>query len=132
MIKEDEEKAEEERKRAQAYEEISGMYPYLPKSFISIVYDLKEELANSYPQGVELVLLNRIRFKDVEKLRQFVEITLNHGYQINADEEQLIVDIMNSFINSDGKIIMDIFEVANQAYVLEGEYEGYRVIYEEN
>lgn len=131
MIREDAQRAEEERKMNEIYDEISKKYPYLPKSFVTIVYDLKDELSNAYPANEELILLNRIRFKNVENLRQFVEITLNHGYQINADEKKMIVDIFRPFVNSDGRIITNIFEVANQASLLEGEYEGYRVITED-
>ena len=41
----------------------------------------------------------------------------------------MIVDVFKEYVNSDGKIITSIFEVANQAALLKGEYEGYRVLY---
>ena len=40
----------------------------------------------------------------------------------------MIVDIFKKFTNGDGKILNNIFEIANQGYVLDGTYEGYNVI----
>ncbi len=129
---------EEEKKRAieesyrQIYEKIHGSYPYLSSGFIRNVYDLKESIAREYPLDVNIVILHRTRFNDVENLRQYVEITLKHDYMINADEKQMIVDAFKQYVNTDGKIITSIFEVANQSALLNGEYEGYRVLFEED
>ena len=43
----------------------------------------------------------------------------------------MIVDLFKLYRNSDGKILTNIFEIANQARLLHGEYEGYRVEVEE-
>ena len=51
---------------------------------------------------------------------------------INADEKKMIVDAFRQHINTDGKIITSIFEVANQSALLSGEYEGYRVLFEDD
>lgn len=129
---------EEEKKRAieenyrQIYEKIHGTYPYLSNAFIRNVYDLKESIAKEYPLDVKIVILHRSHFNDVENLRQYVEIALKHDYTINADEKQMIVDAFKPYINTDGKIITSIFEVANQSALLEGEYEGYRVLFEDD
>jgi predicted nucleic-acid-binding protein len=71
--------------------------------------ELKESIAKEYPLGEKIVILHRSLFKNVENLRQYVEITLNHDYQINADEKQMIVDCFKQYTNSDGKIITSIF-----------------------
>jgi len=129
---------EEESRRAkeeefkEVYEKIHKAYPYLSNGFIRNVYELKESIAKEYPLGEKIVILHRSLFKNVENLRQYVEITLNHDYQINADEKQMIVDCFKQYTNSDGKIITSIFEVANQSALLGGEYEGYRVLFEED
>ena len=131
----DEEEIEKRRQEEQfkeIYDKIHKAYPYLSGGFIRNVYDLKESIAEEYPLGVEIVILHRTSFKNVENLRQYVEITLNHGYAINADEKQMIVDAFKQHINTDGKIITSIFEVANQSALLSGEYEGYRVLFEED
>ncbi len=109
------------------YEKISELYPYLSSNFIRAVYDLKESLANEYPYDRYVLLLHRISFVTIDELRQFTEIVLDHDYQINVDEGKMIVDVIKEFINEDGKILANIFEIANQARLLNGEYEGYRV-----
>lgn len=131
----DEEEIEKRRQEEQfkeIYDKIHKAYPYLSGGFIRNVYDLKESIAEEYPLGEQIVILHRTSFKNVENLRQYVEITLNHGYAINADEKQMIVDAFKQHINTDGKIITSIFEVANQSALLSGEYEGYRVLFEDD
>lgn len=129
--KEDEEKYNKklsEKKKKQICDKVSKMYMHLPLDFIENVYDLKEEIAQANPVNKKVIVLHRIKFNHVENLRQFVEIGLKHGYTINADEDKLIVDIFKQFVNTDGKILNNIYEIANQGYHLEGEYEGYNVI----
>lgn len=121
-----------EDKNKEIYDRISNIYPYLPQGFLRSVYELKESLAAEYPTDVKVIVLHRIKFKDVENLRKFVEIGINHGYTINADENKMIVDIFKEFVNSDGKILTNIYDVANQGYLLKGDYEGYNVIVEED
>lgn len=128
MIQEDEEKRVQEEEYKQVYDRIHKLYPYISSSFIRSVYDLKHSITNDYPLGKRIIILHRCIFKDVENLRQFVEIGLSHGYSINADEDKLMVDIFKEHINSDGKILSTIFEVANQSALLNGQYDGYRVM----
>ena len=128
---EDEEKYNKklsEKKKKQICDKVSKMYMHLPLDFIENVYDLKEEIARENPVNKKVIVLHRIKFNHVENLRQFVEIGMKHGYTINADEKELIVDIFKQFVNTDGKILNNIYEIANQGYHLEGEYEGYNVI----
>lgn len=128
LEKEEAFKKEHEDKNKAIYERISSLYPHVPQGFLRSVYELKETLANDYKIGDDIIVLHRVLFKDVENLRKFVEIGLNHGYTINADENKLIVDIFKEFENSDGKILSNIYEVANQGYLLKGSYEGYNVL----
>jgi hypothetical protein len=132
MSKEDEDKREEEEAYRQVYESIRKTYPYLSNGFIRNVYELKESIASEYPEEENIIILHRTVFRNVENLRQYVEIALKHGYLINADEKKMIVDVMKAYVNSDGKIITSIFEVANQSALLNGEYEGYRVLFEDD
>ena len=132
MSKEDEDKREEEEAYRQIYESIRKTYPYLSNGFIRNVYELKESIASEYPEEENIIILHRTVFRNVENLRQYVEIALKHGYLINADEKKMIVDAMKAYVNSDGKIITSIFEVANQSALLNGEYEGYRVLFEDD
>lgn len=131
MIEEDKIKEKFEAEFGSIYEKIHEIYPYLSTDFIRNVYAMKKSITNEFPLDIKVIILHRIHFKTVESLRQFVEIALNHNYSINADENKLIVDVFKQHINTDGKIITSIFEVANQSALLEADYEGYRVLYEE-
>ncbi|MBR5341007.1 MAG: hypothetical protein IK151_03670 [Erysipelotrichaceae bacterium] len=131
MLKEDRRKQQIEDEYRQVYERIHKSYPYLSSSFIKSVYELKESINWEYPNNARIIILHRTVFKNVENLRQFVEIALNHGYSINADEKKMIVDVFKQHVNTDGKIVTSIFEVANQSALLNGEYEGYRVMFED-
>ena len=124
-------KKQKEEKNKEIYDRISRMYPYLSKSFVKTVFDLKEDFARDYSNGQKVVVLHRIKFMNVDNLRQFAEIALNHDYLINVDENKLIVDIFKQFDNSDGKILANIYEIANQGCLLNGTYEGYNVIINE-
>ena len=129
MLKEDEQKKTIEEEYNHLYDRIHKVYPYLSNGFIKTVYELKDSIAQEYPLDEKIIVLHRIRFKEVESLRQFVEIALNHDYSINADEDKKIVDVFKEYTNTDGKIISSIFEVANQSTLLSGDYEGYRVLF---
>lgn len=110
------------------YDSIVALYPYLSNGFIKGVYELKESFASDYEEGQKIIILHRIVFTDLEGLRQFVDVMMSHEYFVNVDEKQMIVDTFKEHVNSDGKILTDIFEIANQAKLLTGEYDGYRII----
>ena len=122
---------QEEAKKKEIFDSIVALYPYLSNGFIKGVYDLKQSFVNDYQVGEKIVILHRLHFDDINGLRQFVDVMINHGYLVNVDEKQMIVDAFKEHINSDGKILTDIFEVANQAKLLTGDYEGYRIIEDE-
>ena len=131
MIREDEEKKRKEEDFNEISDKIPQVYPYLKIEFIKAVFDMKDAIADEYPIGVAIIILHRIIFKDVEHMQQFIEIAINHGYSINADEKRLLVDVFKQHMNADGTIITSIFDVANQCALLDGRYEGYRVLFEE-
>ena len=114
------------------YDTISNLSPFLSRVFIKSAYDLKEEIANTYKPNESIILLHRIFFREVEYLRRFAEIMLNHDYQINVDEKQMIVDTFKNYVNEDGLILNEIFSIANQAKLLCGDYEGYRILTKED
>ena len=122
---------QEEAKKKEIFDSIVALYPYLSNGFIKGVYDLKQSFVNDYQVGEKIVILHRLHFDDINGLRQFVDVMINHGYLVNVDEKQMIVDAFKEHINSDGKILTDIFEVANQGKLLTGDYEGYRIIEDE-
>lgn len=109
-------------------EKIHKAYTYLPKSFIASVYNMKDAFKEEYGSYENIIILHRVAFNDVEDLRQFAEICLNHGFTINVDEKKMIVDVFKQYENVEGRIVKSIFEIANQGYLLNGAYEGYRII----
>ncbi len=119
-------KENEERKIL--YRKINEIYPYLSQGFVRAVYDTKNAIAKEYPFNRRIILLHRLLFTELEELRQFVEIVLSHDYNVNVDENKMIVDVFKEHMNTDGRIITNIYEIANQAKLLGGEYDGYRVI----
>lgn len=124
----DEQAAIEEENRKAIYEKVSASYPYLQQSFVKTVYDMKDEINDEYREGIDVVVLHRIIFKNVDDLRQYAEVVITHGYEINVDEDQLIVDCIKQFTNAKGKIVSNIFAIANQAAKLNGAYDGYRIM----
>ena len=107
---------------------ISKTYTNLSMDFIKDVLSNKEEIDRDYPINSPIILLHRISFAEVEDLRRFAEIMINNKFYINADETKGIIDIFMQVINTNGKIITVICDVANQAARVNGIYEGYKVI----
>lgn len=128
MIAEDEAKAKKEKENKEIYDKISKNFPNLSISFVKSAYAIKDDLNKEMPEGEKAYVLHRCVFKSVDELRQFVEIVLEHGYQINADESKLIVDSIKEVNNNSGRILTNIFEVANQANMLNASYDGYRIL----
>ena len=128
LYADDEAAQQREMVNSDVYTKIHNAFPSLSVSFVRSVYDLKDSFASENPDKDSIILLHRLHFKTVEDLRSFVEIVLNHEYNINADEKKMIVDTFKQIANADGKIMTNIFEVANQANVLNATYEGYRII----
>ena len=119
---------EEYKENNEIYDNIINAYPYLNKDFIRTIFSQKEEIEDSYEENKDYILLHRIRFSDVEELHEFVEIMVEHKYEINVDEKQMIVDTFGEIVNEDGVILTNILGIANQAKILNGMYDGYCVI----
>lgn len=108
--------------------DISKTYTYLSIDFIRDVLSYRGEIERDYPTNIPLVVLHRVSFKDVEELRRFAEIMIGHEFFANVDEEKGIVDVFKQVVNTNGKIITAICDVANQASHVHGVYEGYKVL----
>ena len=130
MYEEDERQRKYNADFAKVYNRVHSVYTHLSEDFIRNIYANKDAINKEFPFGISIIILHRVHFKDIENLRQFVEITLDHDYSINADENKMIVDVFKEYVNTDGKILSSILTISNQSSLLEGEYEGYRVLYE--
>lgn len=113
------------------YSNIMVAYPYLNRNFIIFAYGQKDEIDSSYIIGEDYIILHRLVFTDIEELHEFVEIMMAHNYLVNVDEKKMIVDVIKEFVNREGVILTNIFSIANQAKILNGEYEGYRLFEKE-
>lgn len=107
---------------------ISRAFSKLPIDFIKDVLSYREEIDRDYAVNESFIVLHRVSFKDVDDLRKFAEIMMSHQYFTNVDEQKGIVDVFKQIVNTSGKIITLICEVANQATFVNGTYEGYKVI----
>lgn len=108
-------------------EKISKVYTHLSKDFIIEYFELKQSLALEYKINTKVILLHRSQFKDLTHLQEFVNIVSSNNYCVNVDENKLIVDSIISFKVSDGKILSEIFEVADITASQDGYYEGYLI-----
>lgn len=108
-------------------DKISKVYTHLSREFIIEYFDLKQSLALEYKINSEVILLHRSQFKDLTNLQEFVNIVSSNNYHVNVDENKLIVDSIISFRVSDGKILSEIFEIADITAAQDGYYEGYLV-----
>lgn len=106
---------------------ISSYYNNLSDEFIKDYYQLKDILASEYQIGDDVMILHRLIFKDINQLRHFVDIVVDHGYLVNVDEVKGLVDVFRRIKVVDGKILSEIFDIANQAAYLAGRYEGYLI-----
>lgn len=106
---------------------ISSYYNNLSDDFIKDYYQLKDILASEYQIGDDVMILHRLIFKDINQLRHFVDIVVDHGYLVNVDEVKGLVDVFRRIKVVDGKILSEIFDIANQAAYLAGRYEGYLI-----
>jgi len=116
----------------QVYKEINDVYKHLPRRFVHVVYDARNDIVEGLLDNQRVILLHRAKFEELDNLRQYAEILLTHDFNVNVDEDQMIVDAIKVIDNSEGRIVTNIFEVANQAYLLGGVYDGYRVIKEDD
>lgn len=129
MVDIEKNRKKEEEKKLHTFNTIKKIYPYLADDFIKGIYSLKDSFSNDYGSWKNIVILHRLKFEDLEGLRKFVEVVIQHEYSVNVDEEKMIVDVFKKHENGEGKIIGDICEIANQGKLLTGEYEGYNVLY---
>ena len=120
--------AEKEDEYYRLIKNISRAFSKLPIEFIKDVISYKDEIDKEYVVNESYIVLHRVSFRNVDDLRKFAEIMMSHQYFTNVDERKGIVDVFKQIVNTSGKIITLICEVANQASVVNGLYEGYKVI----
>lgn len=106
--------------------EICGIYPYLKADFVQKVFERNEDLNQKYPEDTLITIYHKAEFESAEALKEYEEILQKNGYQINVLDEKTVEVFKKMFIEN-GRIISDIYNVANQAACLNGKYKGFKV-----
>lgn len=106
---------------------INELYPYLTSDFIQAIYSQKEPIEQDFPSNNIANIYHHIIFNNLDELYCFVEIVTNHDYVVSVDENTHSVKIGKEILIVDGKIISDIFNIANQSALLNGDYQGFSV-----
>ena len=107
-------------------QEICGMYPYLKADFVQKVFERNDDLNLKYPEDTLITIYHKAEFEEAEALKEYEEILQKNGYQINVLDEKT-VEVFKKMFTENGRIISDIYNVANQAACLNGKYKGFKV-----
>lgn len=107
--------------------DIKRLYPNLEEAFINEYYRLKDAINNENPVDKEGVMLHRLSFGNKDNLRAFADHMIEEGIMVNINENKLIADVIRPIITKNGKVMAEIFKVANSAAAYRGFYVGYLV-----
>ena len=108
-------------------ESISNFFPYVSSSLIDNVYEQKDAIANSYPAGSRVRLFHLLKFSSEADLNSFIQIADKHNYRSEIVNDGLKVEVSNEMKVKEGALLTDIYVVANQAGILNGEYESFSI-----
>ena len=108
-------------------QEICNVYPYLKPSFVQKVFMKNDSLNQKYPEDTLVTIYHKSSFPDVETLTEYGIILQKNGYQVNVLSD-LEVEVYKKMFTENGRIISDIYNVANQVACLGGNYKGFKVV----
>lgn len=106
--------------------EIAAIYPYLSSSFIAEQFARNDAFNAEYPEDTLVAISHKARFSHLEEKEQFLEIAKENGYDVEELNTKEIV-VAKKLYSTDGAILSDIYNVANQVNCLNGTYEGYKI-----
>ena len=106
--------------------EIAAIYPYLRSSFIAEQFARNDAFNAEYPEDTLVAISHKVRFSHLEEKEQFLEIAKENGYDVEELNAKEIV-VAKKLYSTDGAILSDIYNVANQVNCLNGTYEGYKI-----
>jgi len=107
-------------------QEICRMYPYLKADFVESIYLKNDELNEKYPEDTLIRIAHKAKFPDQEAMEEFGVILEKNGY-LGCELGDNTIEVSKKMFTEDVRIISDIYNVANQAACLKGEYLGYEV-----
>lgn len=102
-------------------EEISALYPYLSKEFIAAELKKNETYNRQFPTDTLVHVTYIIAFADGDKRDVFVQAVAEKGYDVCVLEDGK-VQVSRQFFTEDGAVLSDIYNVANQAACLDGQW----------
>ena len=106
--------------------EVAKLYPYLDKHFIAEQFARNEAFTKQYPEDTLITIAHKAKFADARVLADYAKIAEDNGYSSEALDETENVITKKMFV-TDGSILSDIYNVANQVACLGGTYEGYKI-----
>ena len=107
--------------RSLEVQEVCGVYPYLNPDFVEELLAEASSLNGMFEQDTLVTIHHYVSFDNEKNREAFSDIMTAAGYEC-ADE-----GITKKLFVEDGAIISDILNVANQASVLNGNYQNYSI-----
>lgn len=101
--------------------EIAVLYPYLSEKFIAAELAKNETYNQQFPTDTLVHVAYLIAFSNADKCDTFVKAVADKGYDVQVSED-LQVQVSRQFFTEDGAILSDIYNVANQAACLDGQW----------
>ena len=107
--------------RSLEVQEVCGVYPYLNPDFVEELLAEASSLNGMFEQDTLVTIHHYVSFDSEKNREAFCDIMTAAGYEC-AEE-----GITKKVFVEDGAIISDILNVANQASVLNGNYQNYSI-----
>lgn len=118
---------EDEAEYSNEVDQISELYPYLSKKFIEKVFSQNDKLNEDYPDETLVEIKHYASFGEESDVNHFVRLMQAAGYELNSNEEGNDFIVIKKFYNEKGRLISEIYNVANQVNNLGGLYTGYEI-----
>lgn len=118
------EKVEEE--ISDEIKEVASIYPYLSTSFVAEQFARNDVFNEKYPEDTLVTISHKARFSHLDEKEQFCFIAKDNEYEVEELSEKEVL-VKKKMYSTDGAILSDIYNVANQVNCLNGTYEGYQI-----
>ncbi|MCI7221391.1 MAG: ribonuclease E inhibitor RraB [Erysipelotrichaceae bacterium] len=123
MFVEIDDEEDEDKEYGPTVQEIQKMYPELSLNFINNTFEQNDKFNEEYTGNVKVE--HHISFQDESDLNIFIDVCKDNKYEVEKDGNS--VKVISKFTNEKGSIMSDIFNVANQCLLLNGQYLGYKI-----
>ena len=123
MFVEIDDEEDEDKEYGPTVQEIQKMYPELSLNFINNTFEQNDKFNEEYVGNVKVE--HHISFQDESDLNIFIDVCKDNKYEVEKDGTS--VKVISKFTNEKGSIMSDIFNVAHQSLLLNGQYLGYKI-----